>query len=367
MCKFKGAINWGFINRRGEVVIKPKYLFVQDFHDGLARYGAFGSEGVIDKKGNKVLKKEYLSISRGFYGDLFYQKEIDGKRIYGYMDSKGNTIIEATGRYECMQLSENKFIYRKNKYEWAIVDRNKNELAVINADHIYPQRFEKLISIIKDKKWGFADENGKVLVQPRFDCLGGGCPSNNEAIYLAKEIIVAYQNGKMGLVNNKGNIILEPQFDDIGRFVEGLAPYKDGNKYGLMNIKGIIITKPRFDSIFHFDDGYARAKINGQSCIIDKKGKIILGPDEDKKFKWLFDNELVVFEKGKKEGVINFQGEVVIDPIYYGITSIKNGKAKVYLGDIGDSKEGYIDKKGKYVIEPIYDDIFELEEKSDLF
>lgn len=54
--KGSGPEAWGYINRRGDFVIKPQFQQAKPFHQGLAKVFLNGQEGYIDKRGHFVWK-----------------------------------------------------------------------------------------------------------------------------------------------------------------------------------------------------------------------------------------------------------------------------------------------------------------------
>ena len=71
------AGKWGFISRDGKLVIPFQYDAVSSFHDGYAVVQKNGKYGVIDKTGKTVVPTEYDMIYMGDDGVFVYQK--DGK------------------------------------------------------------------------------------------------------------------------------------------------------------------------------------------------------------------------------------------------------------------------------------------------
>ncbi|MBR6179100.1 MAG: WG repeat-containing protein [Bacteroidales bacterium] len=63
-------------------------------------------------------------------------------------------------------------------------------------------------------------------------------------------IIPAVVNEKWGFINEYGQWIVEPKFESIDDFkTNGLARIKQNNKYGVINTSGEIVVKPQYDNI----------------------------------------------------------------------------------------------------------------------
>ena len=54
---------WGFVDKKGKEVVKPKYGEVNDFRNGLAQVWIDGKWGFIDKNGKEIVKPKYDAAS----------------------------------------------------------------------------------------------------------------------------------------------------------------------------------------------------------------------------------------------------------------------------------------------------------------
>jgi len=81
---------WGFMNAKGEKIIKPndQFLSVKPFNGGYAAFSDGNGYGIIDKTGAVVLRSKYQDIQYA-NGKQFFAKE-NGK--YVLIDSKGKTV-----------------------------------------------------------------------------------------------------------------------------------------------------------------------------------------------------------------------------------------------------------------------------------
>ena len=87
---------WGFINRKGEVIIEYQYSSSKDFNEGLAPIKINSKWGFIDSSNNLVISPQYDDV------DLFYNGlaaiKINGK--WGFIDKNGILILPAI--YACV-------------------------------------------------------------------------------------------------------------------------------------------------------------------------------------------------------------------------------------------------------------------------
>ena len=81
---------YGFIDKKGNVVVKPKYEWAYQFSDGLAVVSQDGKYGFINTKGKVAIKLKYDSASSFSEGLACVSK--DGKN--SFIDKKGKEIIK---------------------------------------------------------------------------------------------------------------------------------------------------------------------------------------------------------------------------------------------------------------------------------
>ena len=102
---------WGFIDKRGEFVIKPIYDRVSPFSEGMALVSVGKEFGYIDKSGQTVLKSpsegygnfsdglaSYSIIDKNYKSTETRYIDLGGIKT-GYIDLAGKTVIPA--RFDC--------------------------------------------------------------------------------------------------------------------------------------------------------------------------------------------------------------------------------------------------------------------------
>jgi hypothetical protein len=84
---------YGFMNKKGEIVIQPVYQDVSHFNYGMAAVKIDGKWGFIDTLGNMVIKPLFdYAMSFGFGNIKYAVVQIDEK--YGAIDRSGNFVIK---------------------------------------------------------------------------------------------------------------------------------------------------------------------------------------------------------------------------------------------------------------------------------
>lgn len=167
--------------------------------------------------------------------------------------------------------------------------------------------FKKPFKPESDSKWGFANEQDKVIIKPQFN-YARSFHEDLASVQLDK-------GGQYGFINKAGEMVIQPQFDYADDFSEGLAAVRIGeHNWGFINKDGEMVIQPKFYSVWKFSEGLAA--VQGH-----RNGKI---------------------------GFVDKTGTEVIKREFYSATNFKDGKSKVGLTEAGNNHV-FIDKKGKVV------------------
>ena len=293
------AFDFHYVNTKGDIVISDDFDYADQFSDGLAAAGK------------------------------------DGK--YGYIDTNGNVAIDF------------KFDYTRS----------------FNGSSIAPARI--------GKQFGYIDKSGTFVIKPQFDT---AYPVVNGIARAADAMMTKsgrYEYTRY-IVNEKTREVIEVDYDIVDDFGEnGLAPVCKFSKWGYINTKGEEVIKCQFREAGEFTNGIAPVIMRDKSCAyIDENGEIVMQFENFTKL-GSFHNGLAWFaDKNGKVGYINKKGEIVIEPqfelylnvirediytqerFYAGGNFYDDGYAIV---ETSNYKQGVIDMNGNYVLEPIYDNI----------
>jgi len=336
---------WGYVDKKGEVVIRPQFEMASDFKNGLA------AVAVIDKVGYK--------------------------NKYGYIDKSGKMVV-APQYDEAGDFSEGLAVVGKD-YRWGYIDSTGRE--VIPLQFIEALDFSDGLAAVyiqseesgKDSQWGYVNKKGEVVIAPKFykafNFHGGA----------AKIIDGKFGEANLqGFIDTNGAFIVKPQFSLAGDFSDGLIPVeiggrnrKDGErsythisgKWGYIDKAGKIIIAPKFDNADEFSEGLANVTIGKNYGYIDKSGQIVIKPQfeySSNSYRCAYFSEnLACFERDGKIGFIDKTGKVVIKPQFDSASKFVGGFAKVGLpASESSSKEnqyggdGIIDTNGKIIWKP---------------
>lgn len=330
----------GYLNTKGEIIVKPKYNMASDFYDNHANIIKDSIYGYINKKGVEVLLKNYDNVFF-YYGDTGIAKK-NGK--YGLINRKGDSITEF--KYTMVNnFGFNHFICKtKNKRSYIL---NSDGKIIFNEDLKYDIKsyyFDKdsifiYQEVLNGKKLkGLVNIKGEIIIKPKY-----------QEIYFINDIdlYVAKNNGKYGFINKLGNEIIPTIYDKVGFNInKNLIPVLKNGKWGFINRENEIKIPFEYDEAYAFLDNLAFVKKGKFYGCIDKKNKTKVQFNLEKTDFPFFTNKLALFKENGKYGFINKKGKIKIQAIYDKAFPFINGLAYVVI----KGKVGYIDKKNREVI-----------------
>lgn len=208
----KDTFDYGYIDKAGRIVIKLQGFGdgIADFSGGLIPVYVDGKRGYMNKKGEIVIKPQFRRSDD--FSEGLAKVKIGDK--YGYIDKTGDVIIEP---------------------QFVLADRFSEGLARVNIGAVWggnPNTIATIdgISIHVDTpitrtcgKWGYIDMKGKMVIEPQFDGV------NDFSEGLARVNIGGKWNGyylvggKYGYIDQTGKLVIQPQFDWADNFSNGLA------------------------------------------------------------------------------------------------------------------------------------------------
>jgi hypothetical protein len=217
---------YGFIDKKGTVVIEPIYQSARSFINGLAMVQKDNKFGFIDHKNTIKIPIQYEKI--------WYPKE---KMIRFKKD----------GKYGFIDLASGKEVF----FGFSSATDFQKEYAVINDGNNY---------LLLDKKG-----NKKNLPFNYVD-LGG----EDKWIYSA--------DSRFGFLTNSGEVLCLPQYDLLMRFRDGRAGFSIENTWGYLDETGSIIIPAKYPLVWDYTNGFARIIGRYGFGFIDKNGSEVLPP-----------------------------------------------------------------------------------------
>jgi hypothetical protein len=303
---------WGFIDNRGKIVIAPRFEAALPFSEGLAAVKREGRWGYIDRNGAEVIPIRYqqaqsfrngvaivdtglpdhpvglintsgswatqplfrsLSSADGPDGLLLGQKEpAEGS---GFYDRSGNLVLGpyflafpfAQGRARVKRSAQ------ANSEDW-LIDASGNFLPTkpLVLDGI--RYSEGLIAVRQDRKLGYMDLEGNVVIAPRYD-QGGEFAEGLAAVQLDGHWTFIDKLGAAAAEFPAGVAFAEPLSDGLS--LVSADRDQPGRKFGYVDRKGKWAIKPIWDDAQPFHEGlaYVGNWKDGKAAYIDLKGRSI--------------------------------------------------------------------------------------------
>jgi hypothetical protein len=302
----ENRIRWGYINRRGQVVIPPRFLSPAKFHEGLALqpdlHPVTGINGVcfIDKRGKKVIGKEQLGklYDGGDFSNGRASVCLPADLKWGFVDNHGQMVIPAVyksvGTFsEGLAFAE---LFNGSTHTKSIIDTNGATIGIIPNDFTPRSTFhDGLMAVSKtsgDKEqFAFLNHVGDVVIPP-FEGSSIRSASEkdffvepyafHEGIALVVRKLKSWSKHEVAYIDKTGKAIA--QFTDVrcaSRFADGLAAVEEKNVAYFIDRSGRKVSPNYFQSSY-FADGMAMIGLKDQDGSIAYS---FIGPDLKERFK----------------------------------------------------------------------------------
>ena len=276
-----------------------------------------GSERLIDRKGNTILdikKNKYYGYKEGYIivHDDFFNK--------GVIDIKGNEILKCN--YRDIDYTQSGFIVRKN-YDVGVVDFFGKEIIKASYNSInYKDGF--YIVYNKKAKYGLKNSKGKNVLKEKYNYIMPFnenliCVNDDNIVYIYthnKKIIYQFDTKEYYIyrydneiisfrnINKRHHIIfynLEPvviECDFMSKYINDIAYIKKDDKYYLVNHKGKTIT-----------DEYDKAYIKNEKIMLEKDNQLFY-VDSDNSIKkivntWNRYSNSIILDESKDLVILN--------------------------------------------------------------
>ena len=206
---------------------------------------------------------------------------------------------------------------------------------------------------------GCLDSRGDVAIPPRFDYVGGfydgaaavglggrygiigvdgkfllPLTEKFEQIYeLGEGLWSCQKRRRIGAIDAGGNVMFPPTFHVIRSFVGGVANAATGpNSWGFIDASGKPLVEFCYDETGAFSEGLAGFELGGAKGYLDRQMRIKIGPSRCRRFAGSFRGGVALFREGGLAGLINTEGEVVIEFRFKQVLSLTEGLIWVKVG-----------------------------------
>lgn len=191
---YKKDGKYGVMKTTGEVTIAPDYEELKEAKSGLFIAKQNGKYGVIDSQKTVKIEPNYTTISYNEKADIYIaEKEDYSSDIIDntFTIRQSGILIDLDNEKGYLELKQGE---EYKDYNFKFEEKNITEIHTSNT----------LFKSKKDGKYGFVDQNGKVVVDYQYD----DATEQNSYGYAGIK-----KDGKWGSINNKGEVVQEPTYD----------------------------------------------------------------------------------------------------------------------------------------------------------
>ncbi len=204
-------------------------------------------------------------------------------------------------------------------------------------------RFKSIHPKQEKSKWGYADNFGEFIIQPRYD----------SAKKFYDGFAYVMKNNKVGLLNRKGDLLIPTEYDRILydetlQFKEQPIPVVKNGKFGFINKRNKVIIPFQYSDAFLFKNGLAAAK-KGKYGFINEQGETVIPFIYD--YPHYSESPFIVVKKNNLYGYLDFLGNERIPIQFEGASLFSDGLASVRK----NGEYGIIDEEGHQIIPFEYD------------
>ena len=215
-----------------------------------------------------------------------------------------------------------------------------------------------------EEKANYANEYSMIKVQTLYESIPGFEDSEERAAVLYQkrciyfpDSVKSFNNGlarvekdkKYGFVDTTGTLVIPCQWDDAGSFSEGLAQVEKDGKCGYIDTTGKLVIPCQWEYASSFSEGLAAVSKDGKYGFVDTTGKLVI-PCQWRYAYGFSEGLAAVLNTNGKYGFVDTTGKLVIPCKWDNAYEFSEGLAYVWTGSFRDYKCGYIDTTGKLVI-----------------
>lgn len=272
---------------------------------------------------------DLLLVSEGMYC-IF-----DGEK-YGFMTEAGEEITSCI--YDTAEPFNEGLACVSQGGKYGYIDA-KGEVALpLNYD--YATAFVEGLAYFEiGERYGFMDQTGTPVFYP--DC---------DSVSSFQEGLAFFsKDGRYGYIDQAGQIVIDSVYDDAGYFEEGLAKVVKSGRTGVINRKGELIVDVKYDYVT-INDSFIFAVCDGKMTCLDRTGEIIVEQSDNIRVT----GEYLCFQEGQKTGLLDKEGNLLIEPVYDQIWSLGEKLFQIKEGELW----GVADCSGNVRIPAVYSSVF---------
>ena len=332
---------YGYINYKGKLLLETKYnelSRIADMQDNENIYliGAInGQYGVIKNKEN-VLNNEYQSIRYDANNNVLV---VEKSKKFGISKLNGQIIvpveynqIDITGIYLYAQNEQGTTVYNNNGTQ-ANIDSN---IAILETEN---EKYRIRINDELGSKYGIIDDEGAQLVEEKYNYLE----------YLYDDYFIASQEGgKLGVINDKDEVKIPIECDSVQKIENtNLIKTVVGQTTTRIYKEDMQLACEMQNATIETVNDYIKVYNDTETKYLDKQGNEVLNTV-------VYQNNKIFASKNEqgKYGFVDKSNSIVVDYQYDKVTEVNEYG---YAGVKKDEKWGVINQNGEVILEPTYE------------
>jgi len=239
---------YGYMDKSGETVIKPRFDGASPFREGLAAVCLDTMKcGLIDSTGKYVVRPVYMGTRPPSDGRAMV---VNREGFMGYVDVSGEMVIAPQFAGLCGNGDFSEGLVSAAYPDTQCGFINKLGHFVIAQQFDYAGEFSDGLAPVKvDGKVGYVDREGVLVIEPQFcevhgfseglavaATCGYGPDSTEETTF--------YETFRRGFIDKTGKFVIEPQRVGPESFRGGLALVRTAGGLGYIDREGNFVWKP---------------------------------------------------------------------------------------------------------------------------
>lgn len=319
--RIKGSKLWAYANLDGEVIIEPAYKLGYGFSEN-GRALVIPKKGfeLIDIQGNtvdvgveklKVITDPWSGIPEGYTDAMLCVKQ---SNKWGAINSDGKVVIAT--KYDNLTIFSEGFAIAGIDQHFLVVNKSGQEFPVVDPTLKAVKHFSEGLAPVKGEEgnWGYINTDGEFAISLQYLSVG----------YFSGGLAWARdQGGKIGYIDQNGNWAINPIFSAAKDFdaISGMALITHNEVRHYVNREGTLSTFEETSKLYPFSNGLAIARWNGKIGFINNKMEWVVQPQYDAAR--AFHNGYVSVKLDSRWGVIDEEGNVIVEPKFMDIRDVK--------------------------------------------
>ena len=347
LCWFKTGKWHGFIDKSGTIKIEAAYTKAFDFQNGVARVVWNKKTGLIDTKGEWILKPKQFEVIFPFDENGIAEVREHFKKSSGLLNNKGEILTPL--KYQKIEAYNNGFYKVKNDDLWGFVNTEGKEVIPTKYDMV-SEIGEGLVavSLPSQLKWFFINTRNERAFKGNFEIVEG---FNQGYAYVQ---VHEFDDLSKMYIDKSGNPFNPTEEDQVVHFSDGvfgmynvfgqLRRFRQPLNYYYCDKDGVNLFNRSFERIQPFKNKTAPVRVDGRWGVINETGVFVIEPKYSKINQ--LDNELIHVRPGALFGLASKKGEIMIEPKYDYLEFARG----IYRVERGESI-GYLTREGEWIWE----------------